>query len=86
MHRLKHFNTSRIFLRTRKPRFQALRVCRLQYKIRGFRTASDERARPGNEANVLYCAELAATFVVHSVGLNKILPARLTDPTILWSC
>ena len=48
---------------------QALCICRLQYKICGFRTSSDECARPGNEANVLYCmyylfkAELAITFV-----------------------
>ena len=34
------------------PRSQALRVHHLQYKIRAeFHTASDEHARPGNEAN-----------------------------------
>ena len=39
-------------------KFAALRVRRLQYEIREFRTANDERAGPGNEANGLEHAQL----------------------------
>ena len=60
---------------------QALHVCRLQYEIRAeglvhfitSSTASDERARPGNEATVVLC--------VHTVqGLDKHTCNKLHEP------
>ena len=60
MHCLKHFNTSgiKLFFKDQNVLIASFlaHICRLQYEIRKFRTASNECARPGNVAKVLYCA------------------------------